>query len=655
MNTGGSSLTINQISISGPFASGGAGTCGSTVASGASCTISVVFMPTAEGTADGAVTLNDNAGTQTLALNVSGVASSNGSPNPTRNPNAYYVSSTGSDTSGNGSQSSPWATIGHAASNVGPGATVHVAAGVYDGSFSTSSSGTSSAYIVYEGDTANFSGPVNCAQIAANHGSLSQCPQLVGGSSTSWTNSGNYVEIKGFDVTGGGINGIYTQGNATVITENHVHDMLPSTCNSTGGSGINLNGTNAQVTDNYVHNIGPYPSACGYVQGIYFLQAGGYAYNNISFDNSGFGIQLWHYPSNIALVNNTLFNNASGGIVLGTDDSGVTVDYITVENNIVANNGGVGISEQGCCSTSTGIHNIYENNLVYGNSGGAFSLQNGLSATGTVDSSPDFVSDTGDKTGNYHLQSGSPAIGAALGSSSPSTDFDGNARPQNGSYDIGGYEYMDSSTASLNVSTTTAGFSSTEVGSTSPSQTLTLSNKASVSISLSGISISGTNNSSFAQTNNCGSSVAAGAYCSINVTFTPQTSGALTATLTITPSSGSALLVGLSGTGISSGTTVSLSPASLSFPKTVVGTTSGIEYSTLTNTGSSTLTFSGNFAISGPFAYGGAGTCASTVAPGASCTISVVFKPTASGTAIGAATVNDNAGTQTLPLSGSGR
>jgi len=565
----------------------------------------------------------------------------------------YYVSTTGSDSSGNGSQSSPWASIGHASAEAGPGAVVHVAAGVYNGSFTTSASGTSSAYITYIADTANFSAPVNCAQVAANHGNLTGCVRLVGGSSTTWTNTGNYVAITGFDVTGGGINGIYTQGNATQISKNHVHDMLPATCNSTGGSGINLNGTNAQVTDNYVHNIGPYPAACGYVQGIYFLQAGGFAYNNLSFDNSGFGIQLWHYPSNIALVNNTLFNNASGGIVLGTDND-FTVDYITVSNNIVANNGGEGIAEQGGSSSSTGIHNVYTNNLVYGNSGGALSLQNDLTALQTVASAPEFVDDTGTSSGDYHLQAGSLAIGAATGSGAPSTDFDGNKRPQNGSYDIGAYEYVDPATAALSVSPTLAGFSSTDIGSTSAEQTLTLTNKGSASAPLAGVSIAGADSADFAETNHCGSSLAAGATCAVDVSFHPGTAGALAATLNITPRSGSALQVKLSGTGTAVAR-VSLSPSALNLPSTPVGATSAVEYATLTNTGSATLSFSGEFAISGPFAFGGLGTCASTVAPGASCTISVVFKPGAAGTASGAVTVTDNIGTQTLALSGTGQ
>lgn len=463
--------------------------------------------------------------------------------------NNYYVSTSGSDESGNGSIGSPWATIAHASQNIGPGAVVHVAPGVYTGSFTTSASGTSSAYITYTASTADFSAAVNCAQVAANHGDLSSCPQLVGtGNTTTWENDGDYVAIQGFDVTGPGINGIYTQGNATKISGNHVHDILTGTCNDTGGSGINLNGTNAQVTGNYVHNIGPYPSACGYVQGIYFLTTGGFAENNISFNNSGFGIQLWHNPQNITLANNTVFENASGGIVLGTDNSGTVVDHITVVNNIVANNGGVGIQEQGENASSTGTHNVYENNLLYGNTNSDLSLQNGLEALASVLLSPDFVNPTGTSTGNYHLSSASPAIGAALeNSSTPTTDFDGNARPQSGKYDIGAYEYI-------------------------------------------------------------------------------------------------------------SGVSLQLSPASLSFPSTTVSDKSSVKYVTLTNNGATALTFASDFAISGPFEFGGSGTCGMTVAPYSSCTISVVFAPTSTGSATGAVTLTDNggSGTQSITLSGTG-
>jgi hypothetical protein len=112
-------------------------------------------------------------------------------------------------------------------------------------------------------------------------------------------------------------------------------------------------------------------------------------------------------------LNNTIFNNASGGIVLGTDDSDVTVDYITVQNNIVANNGGVGVQEQGANAGSTGTHNVYTNNLLDGNASDEISLQNWLAALLSVVLSPEFVDSTGTSSGNYHLTSASPAIGAA--------------------------------------------------------------------------------------------------------------------------------------------------------------------------------------------------------------------------------------------------
>lgn len=100
---------------------------------------------------------------------------------------------------------------------------------------------------------------------------------------------------------------------------------------------------------------------------------------------------------------------------------------------------------------------------------------------------------------------------------------------------------------------------------------------------------------------------------------------------------------------------VSVSPAALIFAARTAGTSSAIEYVTVTNRGSSTLFFS-NIVMRGPFAFGGMGSCgdADTVAPRASCTISVQFRPAAAGAATGAVTITDNAGTQTLALRGSG-
>src|SRR5260221_6764697 len=101
-------------------------------------------------------------------------------------------------------------------------------------------------------------------------------------------------------------------------------------------------------------------------------------------------------------------------------------------------------------------------------------------------------------------------------------------------------------------------------------------------------------------------------------------------------------------------TTVSFSATSLTFASQAVGTSSGAQFTTLTNTGSATLTFSAAF--SGDFAFDRLRTCASFVAPGASCTISVKFTPTAAGTRTGTLTLTDNASNspQTISLTGIG-
>ena len=88
-------------------------------------------------------------------------------------------------------------------------------------------------------------------------------------------------------------------------------------------------------------------------------------------------------------------------------------------------------------------------------------------------------------------------------------------------------------------------------GTTSPAQTITLTNRGTVPLSSNGISISGANASGFGYTTACGSQLAAGASCAINLNFTPTLVGTETATLVISDnsSSGGTQSVALSGTG----------------------------------------------------------------------------------------------------------
>jgi len=113
-------------------------------------------------------------------------------------------------------------------------------------------------------------------------------------------------------------------------------------------------------------------------------------------------------------------------------------------------------------------------------------------------------------------------------------------------------------------------FGSQTVNTTSTAQTVTLTNGANVALTISSIAFSGANGSDFSETNTCPLSpatLAAGANCTLSVAFTPTTTAAESATLTISDtSSGNSLqqLVTLTGTGTASGTpdfTVSVSPA----------------------------------------------------------------------------------------------
>jgi len=75
------------------------------------------------------------------------------------------------------------------------------------------------------------------------------------------------------------------------------------------------------------------------------------------------------------------------------------------------------------------------------------------------------------------------------------------------------------------VSHTSLSFSDQVVGTTSASQPITLTNYASTPLGITSIAIGGTNAPNFAETDNCTGNVAAGASCSINVTFTPDALG----------------------------------------------------------------------------------------------------------------------------------
>jgi hypothetical protein len=101
---------------------------------------------------------------------------------------------------------------------------------------------------------------------------------------------------------------------------------------------------------------------------------------------------------------------------------------------------------------------------------------------------------------------------------------------------------------------------------------------------------------------------------------------------------------------------VSFSPTTpLNFPQQLVGTTSAPQKVTLTNTGSAALSIS-SMSVSSPFQLDSGTTCATSIAPGGNCILSVVFQATAEGTKNGLLSIHDSASTkpQVIDLSGAG-
>ena len=207
--------------------------------------------------------------------------------------------------------------------------------------------------------------------------------------------------------------------------------------------------------------------------------------------------------------------------------------------------------------------------------------------------------------------------------------------------------------AGASVSPASLSFTSQALGTTSEPQAVTLSNPGSAALEITSIATNG----DFAETNNCGSNLAAGTSCTINVTFTPTAAGGRTATLTIRDTAtDSPQTVVLTGTG--PGPLATLIPP-LDFGSQRIGKTTAGQVVILSNSGTATLNIASigvtgtnatDFAVS-------ANTCGRTLPANASCLIIVTFTPAVIGSRSATLMVTDDSmagSTQTVDLTGTG-
>lgn len=205
--------------------------------------------------------------------------------------------------------------------------------------------------------------------------------------------------------------------------------------------------------------------------------------------------------------------------------------------------------------------------------------------------------------------------------------------------------------ASFSVAPASLGFGSVPAGMQSAPQEVAVTNNGSIALPLTAIAFSGAGADQFSQTNNCGAPLPGGVQCTINVLFAPTAAGAQAAVLNV--SGGGALhSVTVSGTGV---VPFSASPTSLAFGSVTTATNSAPLTVTVTNNGSAPLSVTG-ITLSGANAsqFSQTNTCGAQVARGATCTVNVVFSPTATGNQVASLSIAAAGGTVVVALGGIG-
>lgn len=224
-------------------------------------------------------------------------------------------------------------------------------------------------------------------------------------------------------------------------------------------------------------------------------------------------------------------------------------------------------------------------------------------------------------------------------------------------------------TSSATASPTSLTFANQPVGTASAPQQVLITNTGNIPLQIGSLAMSG----DFTESDTCsGESIAPGDACIIEVLFVPQQAATEGGLLTVYANLTSGqLTIPLSGTG-TAGAAVTLTPSSLCFQPTLIGQTTSSpcgsaappsqpaqsgQLIVIANTGGSAVSLT-SVSVTGDFSIV-SNTCGASLAPANqpndSCTISIAFKPTASGSRTGYLTAVDSTGTQVAQLIGTGQ
>ena len=208
---------------------------------------------------------------------------------------------------------------------------------------------------------------------------------------------------------------------------------------------------------------------------------------------------------------------------------------------------------------------------------------------------------------------------------------------------------IDGTAVSISTSTSQLSFPDTQKGTTSADQSFTLTNTGQAPFSADSIDVV-LGSYDYGQSNNCGGMIAPGGTCTVMVRFRPYDLGARSGTWAVVVAGSPVAQVALSGKGVNNFLTV---PKTFSVGSVPVGATGIARTFDIKNDTASTVAVTGISVDEGP-QFTQSNTCGQPMAPGASCKVSVQFKPTDLGLVQGSIAITSSQGTYMVALSGTG-
>lgn len=237
--------------------------------------------------------------------------------------------------------------------------------------------------------------------------------------------------------------GISCLNGGPIITGNTIHGQDAMVL----GGGIYCNNATAVIDNNTLYN-----NTAGGAGGAIYVTGGSVTIkNNLIHDNysaiHGGGVQFASCAG--LLVNNMIYDNeadANGG-GLFCDGATTTVMCNTFFGNLATNGGGIGVGNTSAPLVINSI--VWQNTATYDAeiwvdySTSSITVEYcdvryGFTGTGNMKLDPLFA-DANNK--NFHLTAGSPCVNRGNNTGAPVTDFEGEARPCQGTVDMGADEY----------------------------------------------------------------------------------------------------------------------------------------------------------------------------------------------------------------------